>query len=52
MGLIKAHIQTVEEFSNRTAKKASTLQEAALRCDDMKASFAAAQAAWEEYGQQ
>jgi hypothetical protein len=47
MQLIKVHIQTVEEFSNQMGREDIILQEAALRRDEMKASFATAQAAWE-----
>jgi hypothetical protein len=51
MDLIKVHIQTAEEFSKQMGRKNITPQEAASRSDEMKASFAIAQAAWEEYGQ-
>jgi hypothetical protein len=50
MELIKVHIQTVEEFSKQIGRE-NIPQEAESRRDEMKASFAIAQAAWEEYGQ-
>jgi hypothetical protein len=49
--LINAHIQAVEEFSKKIGKENSTTREAALQRDEIRTSFAMAQAAWEEYGQ-